>query len=117
MKPPQEFVDAEIVILSSEEGGRETPLEAVAYQGNYRPHIVLQSCTIRQAKIEVREGQRHIVDDYLGVAFWNGPYPIPISKPFIVTMLLMYAPHPAYDQVLPGTEFTIREGAKIAWLR
>jgi hypothetical protein len=113
MKQPRDFIDAEVVILSSEEGGRSAPLLAVAYQGHYRPHIVLQSREIRQARVEVRDGQRQVVDEYLGVAFWSGPDPIPISKPFAVTMLLMYAPHPAYDRVVPDAEFTIREGAKI----
>ena len=102
-----------MVILSKEEGGRATPLSAVAYQGQYRPHIVLQPREIRQAKIDMRDGRGHIVDEYLGVAFWTGPDPIPISKPFTVTMLLMFAPHPAYDPVVPGADFTIREGPKI----
>src|SRR6185369_9803129 len=110
MKQPREFIDAEVVILSSEDGGRATPLSAGAYQGRYRPHIVVQSREIRHAKVEVRDGQRHIAEDYLGVAFWTGPDPIPISKAFTVTLLLMYAPHMAYDGVAPGAEFTIREG-------
>jgi hypothetical protein len=61
----------------------------------------------------MRDGMRHITDEYLGVAFWSGPEQIPVSTPFTLTMLLMYAPHPAYDRVVPGAEFTIREGAKI----
>ena len=113
MKQPREFIDAEVVILSSEEGGRAAPLSAAAYQGQYRSHIVLQSRDVRQAKIEVRDGLRHVVDDYLGVAFWSGPHPVPVSTPFTVTMLLMYPEHPAYDSVIPGAEFTIREGGKI----
>jgi len=113
MKQSREFIDAEIVILSTEEGGRTTPLLAVAYQGRYMPHIVLQSREIRQAKIEMRDGIKHIIDEYLGVAFWNGPDPIPISKPFTVVMFLMYPQHPAYDRIAPGAEFTIREGGKI----
>ena len=113
MKQPRDFIGAEVVILSSEEGGRAAPLSAAAYQGRYRPHIVLQPRNVRQAKIEVRDGLRRVMDEYLGVAFWSGPDPIPISKPFTATMLLMYAPHPAYDPVAPGAEFTIREGAKV----
>ena len=113
MKHSREFIDAEVVILSSEEGGRATPLLGVAYHGQYRPHIVLQPRETRQARIEIREGQRHVVDDFLGVAFWSGPDPIPGSVPIAITMLLMYAPHPAYDRVVPGGEFTLREGPKI----
>jgi len=109
----REFISAEIVILSSDEGGRATPLLPVAYRGQYRPHIVLQSRETRQAKIELRDGMRHVVDEYLGVAFWSGPNPIPISQPFTATLFLMYPEHPAYGPVVPGTEFTLREGAKI----
>jgi len=58
MKQSREFIDAEIIILSTEEGGRTTPILAVAYQGRYMPHIVLQSREIRQAKIEMRDGQK-----------------------------------------------------------
>ena len=113
MKPHREFIEVEMVILSSEEGGRATPLLGVAYQGNYRPHIVLQSREIRQPTIEVQKRQKHIVDEYLGVALWSGPDPIPISKSFTCTMLLMCAPDAIYDRVVPDTEFTIREGPKI----
>ena len=113
MKSSLEFVDTEVVILSHEEGGRATPLSALGYQGQYRPHIVIQPRQVREAQIEMRDGMRHITDEYLGVSFWSGPDPIPVSTPFTLTMVLMYAPHPAYDGVVPGAEFTIREGAKI----
>lgn len=109
----REFISAEIVILSSDEGGRATPLLPVAYRGQYRPHIVLQSRETRQAKIELRDGMRHVVDEYLGVALWSGPDPIPISRPFTATLFWMYPEHPAYGPVVPGAEFTLREGAKI----
>ncbi len=109
----REFIIAEVVILSSDEGGRATPLLSVAYRGQYRPHIVLQSREVRQAKIELRDGMRHVVDEYLGVAFWSGPDPIPISQPFTATLSLIYPGHPAYGPLVPGAEFTLREGAKI----
>jgi len=110
---PLEFIETETVILAPHEGGRGTPLSSAAYNGQYRPHIVLQSRQVRQAQIETRDGMRHITDEYLGVAFWKGPNVIPVSAPFTLTMLLMYAPHPAYDRLVPGAEFTIREGPKI----
>ena len=109
----REFISAEVVILSSDEGGRATPLLSVAYRGQYRPHIVLQSREIRQAKNELRDGMRRIVDEYLGVAFWSGPDPIPISQPYTATLFLMYPEHPAYGPVVPCAEFTHREGPKI----
>lgn len=113
MKQLREFIEAEAVILSPQEGGRSAPLSASAYQGYYRPHIVLESRDVRKARIETRGSQRHVTDEYLGVAFWSGPDPVPTAAAFTVTMLLMYAPHPAYVRVVPGTEFTIREGARI----
>jgi hypothetical protein len=113
MKQQREFIVAEVVILSHEDGGRKHPLPATAYEGQYRPHIVLQSREIREAKIELKNGLKHLVEKYLGVAFWKGPDPIPISKPFELTLLLMYAPNAAYDGVILGIEFTIREGSKV----
>jgi hypothetical protein len=113
MQPILEFISAEVVMLSFEDGGRATPLSAGAYQGHYRPHIVLQPKETRQAKIKLSAKQKQIVDEYLGVAFWSGQDPIPVSQPFTVVMRLIYAPHPAYGQIAPCAEFTIREGSRI----
>ena len=109
----REFIDAEVVILLPEEGGRATPLLPVAYQGRYMPHLVLQPRETREARIEVLKGVRHIVDEYLAVAFWSGPDPIPLSQPMAVCLLLAYAPDPVYEAVVPDAEFTLREGPKI----
>ncbi len=109
----REFIDAEVVLLSSEEGGRATPLLPGAYQGRYRPHIVLQPRGAREPKVEIRAGSKHIVDEYLAVSFWAGPDPIPISQPMTLALLLTYAPDPMYDALVPDAEFTIREGLKI----
>src|SRR5690349_7853630 len=114
MKTQQEFIEAEVTFLSLQDGGRMTPLSAeVSYQGKYRPHIVLQPREVRQAQIGVRDGLKCVIDEYFAVAFWNGPDPIPVSTPFTLTMFLMHAQHPAYDRVVAGAEFTLREGAKI----
>jgi hypothetical protein len=109
----REFIVADLVILSSDEGGRKTPLMSIAYQGRYRPHLVLQPRGTREAKIGIREGRKQVVDDYLPVSFWAGPDPIPVSQPSPITLLLDYGPDPVYHAVVPGAEFTIREGAKI----
>lgn len=108
-----EFIETEIVILSPEEGGRSTSLMPVAYGGHYRPHIVLQSRDVRQAKIELQDGLRQCVESYLGISFWDGPTPIPVSRPFMATLHLDYAPNAVYDSVMPDATFTIREGHKI----
>jgi hypothetical protein len=109
----REFIKTEMVILTPEEGGRSTPLLSVGYGGRYRPHIVLQSRNTRQARTELRDEITHIIDEYLGVALWDGPAPIPIGQGFIAIMILIYPDHVAYDQVLPSAEFTMREGGKI----
>ena len=79
-----------------------------------RPHIVLQDRSVREAKVGMRDGHPNtILDDYLGVEFWSGPDPIPISSPFLLTMRLSYYPAPMYDGCVPGATFTIREGGRI----
>ncbi len=35
------------------------------------------------------------------------------SKPYLVELALIYNPHPAYESLVPGATFTIREGAKV----
>lgn len=106
---PTEVIDTEVVLLTSEQGGRSNPLLPLAYGGSYRPHIVIQSRNIREASLSGNT----ILDDYLGVAFMSGPDPLPIGEPVQIQMSLMYAPHKAYDEAIPGADFTLREGPKI----
>jgi translation elongation factor EF-Tu-like GTPase len=108
------FIEAEVVLLAKDEGGRSNPVLPVAYGGGLRPHIVLQDRSVRTPKIGVRDGQKNwILDDYISVAFWAGPDPVPISTPFTLTMILWCHPNPIYDDCIPGVTFTIREGGKI----
>jgi hypothetical protein len=108
------YIEVEVVLLSKEEGGRSTPVLPVAYGGGLRPHIVLQDRCIRKAKVGMRDGHPNtILEDYLGVEFWSGPDPIPISSPFLLTMRLAYYPDLMYSGCVAGVTFTIREGGKI----
>jgi hypothetical protein len=108
------YIEAEVVLLSKEEGGRITPVLPVAYGGGMRPHIVLQDRSVRKAKVGMRDGHPNtILDDYLGVEFWSGPDPIPVGIPFLLTMRLSYYPAPMYDGCAPNATFTIREGGRI----
>jgi len=107
------FIDAEMVLLSKEDGGRSTPILPIAYGGGYRPHIVLQPRRTREARIEMRDGLRCCVDPFVSVAFWSGDDPIPIGRPFKATLYLWYHPHEMYADCVPGATFTLREGAKI----
>jgi hypothetical protein len=113
MKRERAFIQAEVVLLTKDEGGRSTPLLPVAYDGGLRPHIVLQDRSVRAPKIGMRDGHQCVVDDYLSVAFWSGPSPVPIGYPFELTLLLWCHPDPMYDECVSGATFTIREGGKI----
>ena len=54
-----------------------------------------------------------LTEEYIGIAFHDGP-PIPeVGTEMIVELTLMYFPHPMYDQLKPGVTFTVREGPKI----
>lgn len=108
------YIEAEVVLLSKEEGGRSTPVLPIAYGGGMRPHIVLQDRSVRKAKLGMRDGRPNtVLDDYLAIEFWSGPDQIPVSSPFLLTMRLSYAPDPMYSGCVPGATFTIREGGKI----
>jgi hypothetical protein len=114
MSRERSYIEAEVVLLSKEEGGRSTPVLPVAYGGGLRPHIVLQDRSARKAKVGMRDGHPNtILEDYLGVEFWSGPDQIPVSSPFLLTMRLVYFPDLMYSGCVPGATFTIREGGKI----
>lgn len=51
-----------------------------------------------------------IQDTYLGVAFLSGSDKVEFNKSYLVELGLIYYPHPAYESVVPGATFTIREG-------
>jgi hypothetical protein len=114
MSRERAFIESEVVLLSKEEGGRSNPVLPVAYGGGLRPHIVLQDRSVRKPKVGMRDGHsNHILDEYLSVAFWLGPDPVPIGSSFPLTMYLWCHPDPMYDGCIPGATFTIREGGKI----
>ena len=114
MPRQRSYIEAEVVLLSKEEGGRSNPVLPVAYGGGLRPHIVLQDRSVRKPKVGPRDGHpNYILDEYLSVAFWSGPASIPISSPFLLTLYLWCHPDPIYDGCVPGATFTIREGGTI----
>ena len=114
MARERSYIEAEVILLSKEEGGRSNPVIPIAYNGGLRPHIVIQDRSARKPKIGMRAGHPNtILDEYLSVAFWSGPDPIPVSSPFLLTMYLWCHPDRMYDGCIPGATFTIREGGKI----
>ena len=52
-------------------------------------------------------------EEYIGVAFHEGPAAPEAGRELIVVLTLVYFPHPMYGKLSPGTTFTVREGAKI----
>lgn len=111
-----EKIEAEIVMLSTEDGGRISPLSGAAFGGIYRPHIVIGDRNQRKAIVEVTpEHPRTLTEKYQGVAFIEGPEVefVPVNERIHVVMALMYFPDNVYEDVIPGATFTLREGGKI----
>ena len=105
----QAIIETEITFISKSEGGRDIP-DGIFQGLRYRPHIVIGDPMQRQAIIE--DGNR-VVETYLGVAFADGPQHIEPGQPVRTKMALIFWPHPAYDAVVPGATFTLREGRHI----
>jgi hypothetical protein len=110
----KQFIDVELIMLSDKKGGRIQPIDADAFGGNYRPHIVIGDPNQRNAVLIEKDGhKRYIDEDYQGVAFWSGPEQIPVGSMIKVVLALMYYPEHEYKDVIPGATFTVREGSKI----
>lgn len=103
--------ECSVVFLSATEGGRSVPLPSGALSGDtYRPHVVVGDPTQRQAIIV--DGNR-LAEEYIGVAFHEGPEDIEVGVPMTVVLTPIFYPYPFYEKLKPGTTFTVREGPKI----
>lgn len=71
----------------------------------YRPHFVVGDPARREADPEN--------EDYLGVAFNEGPEEGGAGQELIATVVLLYFPLKDYSALAPGTTFTIREGPQV----
>ena len=112
----REFIRVELTLLSPEEGGRQTPIVQEAFHGHYRPHIVIGDPAQREPILVERDGVKNYIDeDYLGVAFWEGPNKeiLPTNEPMQLLMVLSYFPDVNYEMVIPGATYTLREGGRI----
>ena len=110
------MIATRFTLLSEDEGGRSTPLLPSAYGGAYRPHIVIGDQHQREPIVRERDGFPNVLDEeYLGVAFWDGPKtsPLPTGTPMQIVLRLCYRPSSMYDAVAPGATFTLREGGRI----
>lgn len=99
---------AEVVFLTSEEGGRQQP-PVFATPAAYRPHLVVQDRRVRQPR--TRDG--NVIDEnYLGVSFVDGPSEFRLGESVECTLRLDY-PEAAYEELKTGAAFTVREGGRI----
>ncbi len=109
---PTPKIYAEITFLRKHEGGRES-LPIMGIKAKYRPHLVIQERTVRDAIVDYNNV---ICEPYLGVQFeheilesespadeWTRTY----------ELSLMYHSRVDYSSAVPGATFTVREGGKI----
>ena len=109
-RPTCPLIECSVTFLHASEGGRSHPLRSGALSGNqYRPHLVIGDPAQRQA---FRDGNR-LTEEYIGVAFHDGPAVADPGVEITVTLSLIFYPHPVYDKLQLGTSFTVREGARI----
>ncbi len=104
------FVEASLTLLSKAEGGRKMPLYLNNESASYRPHIVIGSSAQRNVVVE---HSNVINEEYLGVEFHHAFVILRPGATALVRMDLIYYPDPAYQKVIPGAEFTLREGGQI----
>lgn len=104
------FAEASLTLLSEAESGRKAPIDLNDESAAYRPHIVIGSSA--QRKVVVAHGNL-IDEEYLGVQFHHTSVILRPGETALVRMDLIYHPAPAYQKVIPGAEFTLREGGQI----
>src|SRR5262245_60743317 len=105
-RPPR--IVAEITLLRSDEGGRKT---APSFNvGQYMSPTVVQGPAVREAQIGPN---RIALDLYEGVRCVGGPSDYRLGEVARVDLELMYYPDHRYENVVPGSTFTIREGHAI----
>lgn len=95
-------IEAELTLLTTEQGGRALPLRLEPGAPFYMPHLVIGDPERRSASGKL-----------LGVAFRRAPLSLPPGATAKVRMDLMYHPQVDYRELVPGASFTVREGARI----
>jgi hypothetical protein len=119
-------IDCEVTFLARTRFGPINWPKILSGNG-YRPHLVVGDPNQREAKIATRtyevenpDGTRRIEtannfidEEILAVAFEDGPPNPQIGESLRVTLVLMFWPHPAYEKLVPGATFTVREGVSV----
>jgi hypothetical protein len=103
------LIGALVTFLATENGGRRFP-PVMGIEAKYMPHIVVQPASVRHVTLNA---DRTSQDTYRGVCFVDGPRIISLGQPGQYTLELMYWPRNVYADVIPGAEFTVREGGRI----
>ncbi len=112
----REYIKVQLTLLAPEQGGRQTPIVKAAFGGNYRPHIVIGNPDQREPILVERDGVKNYIDEeYLGVAFWQGPDTdvLPNNKSIELVLVLSSFPNVQYEKVISCATFTMREGGRI----
>ena len=106
------IIEAQVTLLSAEEGGRKWPLRLSLVEGTYRPHLVVGDPHQRRALVNA---SGFGTEEYLGVQFLPASSDLGPGETAVVRMYLMFYDNaPAvYERLIPGATFTIREGAKV----
>ena len=103
-------IECEITFLSEREGGRKRFGNGMLSGYQYRPHLVVGDINQRKA---ILDENKFGMEEYLGVAFFDGPEIIEPDIVIKVSMVLMYFPNVNYEKLIPNATFTLREGAKV----
>ena len=101
-------IKAKITFYPESESGRSTLPQDLS-SGKYRPHLVVGDPN--QLRALVMDGGK--TETYLGVAFVGGPVEIIAGESFHAELALAYWPNIAYDALIPGATFTVREGPHV----
>lgn len=95
-------IEAEITLLTTEQGGRTIPLRLEPGSPFYMPHLVIGD-----------PNQRSAAGKLLGVAFRRAPLTLAPGDTGTVRMDLMYHPQVDYRELTSGATFMVREGPRI----
>jgi hypothetical protein len=94
---------------SDPESGEENFVETFFKRSCTMPNVVVGDPKQREARISGNT----IPERYLGVLVADAPDEIPPGGTAEIRFRLMYWPDEKYEQLVPGTTFTLREGPKI----
>jgi hypothetical protein len=109
-RAPIPRVEAEVTLLSTEEGGRSSVLRLDHPVAFYRPHVVVGDVHQRRAIVGA---DRVIAEEYLGVQFRRADLVLSPGSSATLWIDLIFYPGETYYRLQPGATFTIREGPQI----